>query len=140
MQTKFTLPVVFLMVLFVMQSCSKDSQQQEVVLNLPAIEEVNATVSGNTSYELKLDDYGTVKISKQASHFVESATGVDVKSGYLRYKYVPLADFKGQDEVELNSTKSITTYTLGGNCNNGSPSTSHTTTSTKLIRIKFTVN
>lgn len=137
-----TLPMILLSILFVFQSCSKESQQ-EMVLTAPAPQTINATVASNSTYELPLDKYGTVKIHKQASHFLYSHTGIDSKSGLMVYKYVPASDYVGDDAVVLSST--ITSTSSGGGCNNGdrnhfesgtimSSSTSYITVKIKVVK------
>lgn len=140
MKPNFTLPIILLSLLFALQSCSKESQN-EMVLS-PQSEVINATVSGNAAYELNVDKYENIAISKQALHYQYSATGVDSKSGHKMYKYVPAADFTGTDEVILSSTKIYASGTYQGDCNTGYTNYSTgsgTTTHTSYITIKLKV-
>lgn len=121
---------------FVMQSCSKESQK-DMVLSPSSVNVITASVSANSKYELKLDKYETVAISKQAVHFLESSTGRDSKSGLLIYKYVPDSKFRGEDEVILSNTKSITSYS-SGSCSR-SNNLQRTSTVTNYITIKFKI-
>jgi hypothetical protein len=111
-----------------------------MVLSQPTPQTISATVASNATYELPLDKYGTVKIYKQASHFFYSNTGIDSKSGLMVYKYVPAADYTGEDVVVLSSTKTYASQRSG--CNRGndnSQSDGNMSTSTSYITINLKV-
>jgi hypothetical protein len=132
-----------LSILFVLPSCSKNSQE-EMILSTPAKEVIKATVASNATYELNLDKYGTVEIYKQAQHSSYSATGIDSKSGLMLYKYMPLEEYTGEDEVILSSTKS-SVYSAGNHeCNSGYGEDNNSASkgvlnSISYVTIKFTV-
>lgn len=102
---------------------------------------VNATVSANNSYELVLDKWENAQISKQASHSQVSTAGVDAKSGLLVYRYTPLADFKGTDEVALSTSKKVNVAN-SSDCNFGNNEniTHNTTYINSYITVKIKVN
>jgi hypothetical protein len=138
MRTTFTLPIFICFAFFVLQSCSKESQQ-EMILTTPTVNVINASVSANSNYELNLDKYESVTISKQAAHYFESSAGRDSRTGKLVYKYVPDSKFRGDDEVVLSSSKTVTTSSNGGGCNHGNNNSQVTSKVTNYITIKFKV-
>ncbi len=131
----------FLMLALVsLASCSKNSQDEMVLTPAPASAEViEATVAANSGYELKLDKYGTVRITRQATHFLESTAGIDSKTGVLMYKYVPAAGFRGVDEVVLSSAKTSTGYSGTGGCNTGYSNPVENTQVISYITIRLNV-
>jgi hypothetical protein len=104
--------------LFMLQACSKSSQE-EMVLAGPSVsdEVISATVLEGATYELLLAEYGTVTISNQADNYLESTAGIDPKTGLMTYKYVPAVGFTGTDEVVLKSAKMVRSYSSGNSCN-----------------------
>lgn len=137
-----TLPVILLGTLIVFQSCSKSSPIEAIAPVNPDI--VNVTVALNGSYNMPVNDLGSVSISKQASHFQVSQTEVDSKSGALVYKYIPAVDYSGTDEVILSNTKTgiVTTAAINGCPNNpasnSAGATTSTTTSYTVVKINVT--
>jgi hypothetical protein len=116
-------------------SCGKQSPSDFGNRHQPPAQIITATVSVTSPYTLNISTLGNVNISKQATHFATSQTGVDAKDGILVYKYIPESSYAGTDEVELTST--TTTYSNGGGgCRGGNDNTS---SYTSAIIIKFTV-
>lgn len=135
MKKLIALSVTASCLLLLVTSCSKQSPSDFGNRHQPAAQIINATVSVTSPYTLNVSTLGNVNISKQATHFATSQTGVDAKDGILVYKYIPENGFTGIDEVELTAT--ITTYSNGnGGCRGGSGNTS---SYTSVINIKFTV-
>jgi hypothetical protein len=138
MKITFTLPIFICFALIVLQSCSKESQQ-DMVMTTPAVNVINASVAANSNYELNLDKYESVTISKQAAHYFESSAGISNKTGKLVYKYVPDSKFRGEDEVVLTSLKTVTSYSGGSGCNHGDNNSQRINTVTNYITIKFRI-
>ena len=140
MRKLFVFPAVLLGILVVFQSCSKQSPAEAVAPASTNI--VNATIAPNGTYQLPIDNSGTVavSISRQASHFQVSETGLDSKTGFTVYTYVPVADYRGTDEVLLSSTR--TSVVAGNGCGNSSSQNSdltHTITSTSYTTVKINI-
>lgn len=144
---KMLFPTGLLGVLVLLQSCSKESQSDMLVAPSPKI--INARIAPNETYLLNLDNMYDVKVYKQATHFKTSQTETDLKSGLPVYKYIPAADFTGEDEVVLSSTKTVMTSSQGGGgCNSdhmgyGSSSSSGGSSmsySTTYITVKLSIS
>jgi hypothetical protein len=140
MRKLYLFPAFLLGILVVFQSCSKRSATEAMAPVNPNI--INATIALNGSYQLPVDNSGTISISKQASHFQVSQTGTDSKTGAVVYKYVPAVDYTGTDEVILSNTK--TRLVTGSGCPNNHTSngeaTTATTTTFTTIKISVTSN
>ncbi len=95
---------------------------------------INAAVSPGNPYILNVSNLGSVTILKQAAHFAISQTETDPKDGMLLYKYIPLNNYTGADEVVLSTSK--TSYSSGNGCIGGG---GRTDTYNSNIVIKFTV-
>lgn len=136
MRKLFLLSVVLPGFLVVFQSCSKQSPANAVApINTNVI---NATIAPNGSYQLPIPNSGNVSISRQASHYLVSQAGLDSKSGVMVYKYIPVADYVGADEVVLSNTK--TSIITGSGCSSNHSSNSESTaTSTSFITVKINI-
>ena len=136
MRKLFLLPAVLLGFLVVFQSCSKQSPSNAVApINTNVI---NVNIAPNGSYQLPIQNPGNVSISRQASHYQVSQADVDSKSGVMVYKYIPVADYMGTDEVVLSNTK--TSIITGSGCPNNHTSNSESTaTSTSYITVKINI-
>jgi hypothetical protein len=101
---------------------------------------INTTIAPNGNYQLSLEGVDDVNIEKQALHYVVSKTEFDAKTGKLIYRYTPVKDYTGRDEVVL-SRKSFVGASAGGRCNtysnNGSSETGYAT-SYITIRLNIT--
>jgi hypothetical protein len=135
MKKLIALSVTACSLLLLATSCSKQHPSDFDNRQQPPPQIINATVSVTSPYTLNISTLGTVNISKQATHFATSQTGIDAKDGILVYKYIPESGFAGTDEVELTST-TTTYHNGGGGCRGGSGNTS---SYTSAIIIKFTV-
>jgi hypothetical protein len=136
MRKLFLFPAVLLGFLVVFQSCSKQSPSNVVApINTNV---VNATIAPNGSYQLPIQNSGNVSISRQASHYQVSQAELDNKSGFVVYKYIPVADYIGTDEVVLSNTK-ISVITGSGCSNNHTSNSESAVTSTSYITVKINV-
>ncbi|MEP6952044.1 MAG: hypothetical protein ABI863_22330 [Ginsengibacter sp.] len=136
MRKLFLFPAVLLGFLAVFQSCSKQSPADAVAPISTNV--INATIAPNGSYQLPIENSGNVTISMQASHFQVSQANLDSKSGFVVYKYVPVIDYTGNDEVVLSNTK--TSIITGSGCPNNHTSNSESTaTSTSYITVKINI-
>ena len=138
MKKLFLLPALFAAaILTLLQSCSKESPGNAVAPVTTNI--VNATVATNGSYQLPIDNAGTVTISKQAAHYQLSEAALDNKSGVMVYKYMPALNYKGTDEVVLSNAKTI--KVSGGNgCQGSHSSNSGNTAITSISYITVKIN
>jgi hypothetical protein len=136
MRKLFLFPAVLMGILVVFQSCSKQSSNNTVAPMRTNI--INATIAPNGSYQLSVDNSGTVSISKQASHFQVSQIEPDSKSGLIVYKYIPAVDYRGIDEVVLSNTKTFITGSSGCPGNHTSNS-DNTTSSTSYTTVKINI-
>lgn len=130
-------PAVLLGNLIVFQSCSKQSVTEAVAPMTTNV--INATIALNGSYQLPINNSGSVTISRQASHFQLSQTEADSKSGFTVYKYIPAQDYAGTDEVVLSNTKTIIASAGSGCSNNHTSNSDNTTTSTSYITVKINI-
>jgi hypothetical protein len=136
MRKLFLFPAVLLGFLVVFQSCSKQSPSNVVApINTNV---VNATIAPNGSYQLPIQNSGNVSISRQASHYQVSQAELDNTSGFVVYKYIPVADYIGTDEVVLSNTK-ISVITGSGCSNNHTSNSESAVTSTSYITVKINV-
>ena len=137
MRKLFLFPAVFLGILVVFQSCSKQSSNNIVAPIRTNV--ITATIAPNGTYQLPIDNSVIVSISKQASHFQVSRTELDSKSGLMVYKYIPAADYRGTDEVVLSNTTTFKA-TGSGSCNNNHNNNSdNTTSSTSYTTVKLNI-
>jgi hypothetical protein len=135
MRKLFLFSAVLLGFLIVFQSCSK--QSPAIAVAPISTNVINATIAPNGSYQLPIENSGTVSISRQASHFQVSQADVD-KSGFVVYKYTPVTDYTGTDEVVLSNTR--TSIVTGSGCpGNHTSNTESTVTSTSYITVKINV-
>jgi hypothetical protein len=126
MRKIIVLPLFLLGVLAFFSSCKK-----EAVSNTPASianEMVDVKITANQPYQMDLTSLGTVSIIKQAAHYLVSEAQVNSQTGAGVYKYVPSAGYVGNDEVQLVSFKSVTTY-ADGSSSGGCHSSNHSTAS-----------
>lgn len=136
MRKLFLFPAILLGFLVVFQSCSKQSPSDAVAPISTNV--INATIAPNGSYQLPMQNAGSVSISRQASHFQVSQADVDSKSGFIVYKYVPVTDYTGTDEVVLSNTK--TSIVTGSGCpSNHTSNPESTATSTSYITVKINI-
>ncbi len=126
-----------LLCISVFQSCSKESAN--ALITIPPANAINVTIAPNQSYELNLNSLGIVSISKQASHSQVSETVLDTKSGFIVYKYVPVADYTGVDEVILSSTKTIINSNSEG-CHSNHNNNDNTSYNTSYTTIKINIS
>lgn len=113
------------------QSCTK-SWSDGFVDGPRVSQSLDVNLSPGQTYTYKAGSSGTLIVSKQASHFQVSGTGLD-QNGSLIYTYNPIAGYIGADEVALAYTGSASSEGSGG-CHNNSGSVSTT------ISIKFNVS
>ena len=137
MRKLFLFPAVFLGILVVFQSCSKQSSNNIVAPIRTNV--INATIAPNGTYQLSLDNSVTVSVSKQASHFQVSRTELDSKSGFMVYKYIPAADYRGTDEVVLSNATTFKATGTGSCPNNHNSNSDNTTSSTSYTTVKLNI-
>ena len=113
------------------QSCTK-SWSDGFVGGPRVSQSLDINISPGQTYTYSAGSSGTLIVSKQASHFQVSRTGLD-QSGSLIYTYNPIAGYIGADEVTLAYTGSAPSEGSGGGCHNSSGSVSTS------ISIHFTV-
>jgi hypothetical protein len=136
-------PAALIVVLVLLQSCSKQSMNQIVAPMRTNL--VNATIAPNGTYQLSIENPGNISISMQASHFKISQTEPGSKNGVIIYKYIPAADYRGSDEVVLSNTKTIITtgaiVTSGssGCSGNHTINSNNTTSSTSYTTVKINI-
>ena len=112
------------------QSCKK-SWSDGFVGGPRVSQSLNVNISPGQTYTYTAGSSGTLIVSKQASHFQVSQTGLN-QYGSLIYTYNPIAGYIGADEVSLAYTGSSPSEGSGG-CHNNSGSASTT------ISIQFNV-
>ncbi len=135
MKKTLSLTAVIFFAISLLVSCSKSTKDNFTPSTSRTADRViNATVAPGQTYILTISTSGEANISKQASHFLVSETGVDEKNGALIYKYLPATGFTGTDEVVLTHRTDI--YKSGSDCNYGGDSRSSHASS---ISIKFNV-
>src|SRR5258705_13850794 len=121
---KHTLLMFFLLIVSIFfLSCSKKDASDNTVMSVPD-ETIRVKIAPNQSYQLDLSNAGTVSISRQAIHFSVSETMVNNENGIPFYKYIPVTDFTGNDEVVLLSTKTEANNPSGNSA--GCPGSSNT--------------
>ena len=133
-----------LMSIVILQSCSKQSATEMLASPQITTTTINATVKSNGIYTLNLEDFENISIDKQASHFQISQTEPDNKTGSFIYKYQPVQDYTGSDEVVLSTSKKVVSTMMEG-CHdgniNGSPHPSTTIVASSItIKIGITKN
>ena len=142
MKKTILLPFFLLAVLVFLSSCKKESVSNTAA-STPD-ETISVKITPNQSYQMDLANAGTVRISRQAIHFLVSEARNN-ETGTPVYKYIPATDFTGNDEVVLVSTKIVTNYSANnssGGCHNASDGSSTAATSilSKNITLKITVD
>ena len=137
MRKPYFLPVLLPVLMVVFLSCKKES----VTTLAPAApgETIAVKIAPNQSYMLSLPEANNVSISRQAAHFSVSEALVNAENGSPTYRYIPAADFTGNDEIVLISSKTMINYSASGNGACGSGSSDSKTSSTNLITLKITV-
>ena len=113
------------------QSCTK-SWSDGFVGGPRVSQSLDVNISPGQTYTYTGGSSGTLIVSKQASHFQVSQTGLN-QNGSLIYTYNPIAGYMGPDEVALAYTASAPSEGSSGGCHNNSGSVSTT------ISIKFNV-
>ncbi|MGK2861694.1 MAG: hypothetical protein ACSLE0_07150 [Chitinophagaceae bacterium] len=135
MKKTSALSAVFFGAFILLLSCSKNAKDSFSRPDSAVPDRIiNASIVQGQSYILTISTSGEATISKQASHFLVSETGIDEKNGALIYKYIPAAGFIGTDEVSLSHRTEI--YKSGNGCNYGGDSRSSYASS---IAIKINV-
>ncbi len=127
----------FLLAIFAFQSCSKESAN-EMVATTPPANTINATLSFNKTYQLTFNS-AEVNINKQASHFKVSQIEPGTENGSVVYKYAPVSDFTGVDEVVLSITTTVTIENGGCNSNSNSYNSNTTSLSTSYTTVKLNI-
>jgi hypothetical protein len=122
-----------LCVVVLTQSCTKDSLGTLGGSSQSAMETFTVNLSLGQSYTYNAG-IGSLIVSKQASHFQVSQTGVS-ESGTAIYSYGPAAGYMGPDEVTLVFSPGQTTS--GGNT--GCPSHNSPPPGSSTISIKINV-
>jgi hypothetical protein len=137
----YSLPLMLLSMVVLFLSCSKQSQEDEVMVTPPAGQVINATIELNKTYELNLKDYEQADIYTQAVHFLVSRTEGNKANSSFVYKYAPAADFIGTDQVVLKTVRSVKSQSNNGSSchNNNSNDGSSMSLSTTYLTIKFNV-
>ena len=137
MRKIFTLPVLFLSAMG-FQSCSKESPAGLAPAAPAAPEHLSASIAPNASYQLSLDQSSEFKIHKQAAHYLISKTEMDSKTNSLVYRYTPVVDFVGSDEVVISKTKMVSSLESNG-CRDDNRGYSDPSYNTSYITIKIKV-
>jgi len=120
-----------LCVLVLIQSCTKDSLGTLGGSSQPAMETFTVNLSLGQTYTYNAG-VGTLIVSKQASHFQVSQTGVS-ESGTAIYSYGPAAGYMGPDEVTLVYSPGQTTSESSSGCpSHNSPAPGSSTIAIKL--------
>jgi hypothetical protein len=125
---------ISIMVFFV--SCKKESVKPAPAV-VSSSETVNVKISPNQPYQMDLADASNLTILKQASHFSISEALAKGENGVPVYKYAPVADFAGTDEVTLLSSKTDASYFSGAACHLGHDNKAATIT--QYITLKITI-
>jgi len=127
---------VLFCILVLLLSCSKNAKDN-FSRSTPVLPDriINAKVAPGQTYTLNVANTGEVSISRQATHYLVSETGIDEKNGFIIYKYIPASGFTGADEVLLSQRTEIFTSSNNG-CNYGGDIKSSHSSS---IAIKFNV-
>lgn len=135
----FVLPV-FLFIVIILPSCSKQSANQAIAPATPNV--VNAIIAPNQAYTFTVNNSGNTNIEKQASHFKISKIELEGKTGQMVYQYSPAQDYTGKDEVVLSSKITIYSSEGGGGCNNSNHNNNSVTTSysTSYTTIRLTIS
>jgi len=144
MRMNFTLAIAA-MSLVAFTSCSKSAQEETVLTtNEPSLasQVVDVALETNGIYELPITaSMGEVKVHSQAEHFELSEVGMDSKNSLKVYKYVPVKNYTGSDQVTLSQTKSYGTHGDGGECHSGNiRGQQKMNSSTTYLTIKFKVS
>ncbi len=116
-------------------SCMKNYADN--IFKTSSEETMNIKVAPNQPYLLNLGDAAGVTISRAPLHSVISEATINNETMSASYKYQPVSGYLGNDEVLLQTTKTVVDYSSGGSCNYGGGST--TTISTKYITVKIQV-
>ena len=102
MKNIFGLLTILFGLMFLIQSCKKDSTPK------PMTQTIIQTLRANQSYQFDLGNFGDeegASISKQATNFSTSSVDREIYTGKVIYKYVPATNFVGTDEVEIKSAR-----------------------------------
>jgi hypothetical protein len=133
---KALLPVaVFFCLLVSAPSCTKQSQDN-FAPRPSSTKVVMATVAPGQLYTYNDGLSGTLSISRQALHYQLSETSIDDKNGTMLYKYIPVAGYKGSDEVTLMRTLT-TAEVISNTCQSNH---SRTNSVSDIITIKINVS
>ncbi len=135
MKKRHILPLFFIAIIMIFQSCAKDTAgyMPPQPQGPASVSVINIKLAPNELYQLAIDKSSTVNIAKQASHYQISQTAADTKSSATLYSYMPAKDFSGEDEVMLNISKTI--INSAPRCGNGTGS-SYTSSSSTIIKLK----
>ena len=124
------------MILLLAASCTKESLDNKVVAEPDEI--ITMKIAPNESGIINLFDASDVKINRQSSHFLVSEIFRNSEDGNLTYKYVPVKDYSGNDEVVLFSSRTIYSSNITGSCRGGDNGSTATILN-KYITVKITV-
>jgi hypothetical protein len=119
--------------LLMVQSCNKKSGDNFKASAQPDMV-VNAGVAAGEAYIFIAGSSGTLSVTRQASHYQVSETGIDNDNGSVIYKYKPAVGYTGSDEVLL-------AYVIAVGSNGTCPANPNSTgnTSTRMIVLKLNV-
>ncbi|MEP7377169.1 MAG: hypothetical protein ABI675_27455 [Chitinophagaceae bacterium] len=137
MKKLIALLAVLILSLVVFQSCTKNSSKDfppPVASGATPDRIIMAKVTPGQAFTVSIDNAGELNISRQASNFKISQTGIDPKTGSLTYSYLSSDGFKGTDEVIL-AHKTEYIYSSNSSCGFGSNSAIGSRTSYIAVRL-----
>jgi hypothetical protein len=119
-------------------SCKKQIAQSPPVVTAQTFgETVSVKIAQGESYTFSFSQAGNVTISRQAAHFSVSET--QQTEGNPLYKYTPVANYAGEDEVVLQFDRSSSASASTDAGSSGCASHTSATASSSYTTLKIVV-